>query len=170
MEKLKGGRTIGVSPDRPQVSLYADPARIRVGAPGTMVGNVALGAVLNDCAKTRNGVPEPVWAKVLFREAGNKLYLLLAPEKEQGPDIYELKWEGRSRTPVIRGLKLLFEAAQITLQPDLWYDLEPRLVEAEGRRSADRRCGPALGSPRQRQGITQATKTGAGGNAPGAFS
>lgn len=132
MEKLTGGKIIGVDPNRPHVSIYADPARVRVGAPAAIYGNVALGALIDECSRLREGIPKPAYAKAVFREVGGKLHLLLAPEKEAGPDVYEIKWDSRYSVPVVRGLKLLFEAAKLNLQADLWYDMAPRMVEDEG--------------------------------------
>ncbi|MFZ5815787.1 MAG: hypothetical protein ACOY93_10860 [Bacillota bacterium] len=51
--------------------------------------------------------------------------------KEEGPDVYELKFESTTRAPTIRGLKPLFEEARITLQDDLWYEGETEIVEDE---------------------------------------
>jgi hypothetical protein len=129
IKKLGQGKTIGVNQERLKYPKYADSARLRAGTPGTILGNVAMGRQVAECAKLRLGNPAPGMVKVVFREVEGVLYLLVVPATETGPDVYDLKYEGKSKTPVVRGLKLLFEEAKIKLRGDLWYDMASELVD-----------------------------------------
>lgn len=127
--KLTGGTLIGVKPDRAELPIYADKPRIRVGAPGTIFANAGMAAQFAFCTRTQLQVPETAYAKVVFKEVGEKLYFLVAPAKEPGADVYELKYGSKSRAPIIRMLKPLFEEMTITLRPDTWYDMESKIVQ-----------------------------------------
>lgn len=131
IEKLTGGTLIGVKPDRIEVPIYGDKPRLRVGSPGTIFGNVGVGAQFSFCAKVELQTPETGYVKVVFRNIGEKLYLLMAPAKAAGPDVYEWKYESKSPAPTIRMLKPLFEEMQITLRPDVWYVMETKVVQDE---------------------------------------
>ncbi len=128
IRELTEGRIIGIDPERLQLPLYADPPRIRVGAPGTIVGNVGLYVMLTDVFKRQTGKTEPTLATVVFREVNKEIFLLVAPAEVSGPNVYELKFESNTKAPTIRGLKPLFEAAKIILRDDVWYDLKTEMV------------------------------------------
>jgi hypothetical protein len=129
IKKLGQGKTIGVDQERLMYPKYADSPRLRAGTPASVVGNVAMGLQMAECSKLRLGNPVPTLVKVVFREIEGVLYLLLIPVNEAGPDVYDLKYTNKSKVPVVRGLKLLFEKAKITLRGDLWYDMSSELVE-----------------------------------------
>lgn len=131
IRKLTGGKVIGVDQDELQVPLYADDPKMKVGTPGTIVGNVGLFVQMNDCSKRQFGLPEPTHAKVIFRQIGTEVYLVMGVARSTGPDVYEIKWESTTKAPTIRGLKRLFEQAGITLRSDLWYEIETEIVEDE---------------------------------------
>jgi hypothetical protein len=131
IEKLTGGTVIGVKPDRTEMPIYGDKARIRVGSPGTVFANVAMDAQFGICTRTELKVPETAYATVVFRQVGDKLYLIIAPAKGPGTNVYEVKYEGKSRALVIRMLKPLFEEMKITLRPDIWYDMPAKIVQDE---------------------------------------
>lgn len=130
-KRLTGGKVIGTNPERLQVPLYADKPKIRVGAPGTLFGNVGLFVQLNECSKMAFGIPEPTLAKVVFRMIDSQIFLLIGCTTSPGPDVYELKFESGTKAPTIRGLKLLFDEAQIALRSDLWYESETEIVQDE---------------------------------------
>lgn len=131
IEKLTGGTVIGVDPNRLALPLYGDKPGFRVGTPGTIFGNVGMGAQFAFCARAELQTPEAMYAKVVFRHIGEKLYLLVAPAKTSGADVYELKYDSKSPAPIIRQLKALFEEAKITLRPDIWYVMETKVVQDE---------------------------------------
>jgi len=131
IRRLAGGTLIGTDPNRLPLPLYAKEPTVRVGSPGTLQGTVGTYVLLSECARRQTGLPEPTLVKVLFRETGGAVYLLLAPATAPGPDIYPLKFATGTRAPVVRKLKPLFEAAKIALRPDLWYAGPAELVQDE---------------------------------------
>lgn len=73
---------------------------------------------------------------------GCKVYILLAPVKEDGDDVYTLRFpKNASNAPAVSRLKPLFEEAGITLRPDVWYDLESTLVEDEAEKTGEEAGG-----------------------------
>ncbi|MFZ5825528.1 MAG: hypothetical protein ACOY94_14605 [Bacillota bacterium] len=132
IRKLTGGKVIGTNPERLQIPLYADQPKVRVGSPGTLFGNVGLYVQINECSKLQFGVPEPTLVRVVFREIDSQVYLVITGARAPGPDVYELKFEsGTTKAPTVRGLKLLFEEARVSLRTDLWYECETEIVEDE---------------------------------------
>lgn len=131
IRKLTGGKVIGTNPDGLQIPLRADRPKVRVGSPGSLFGNVGLYVQMSECSKLQFGMPEPTMVKVVFREIESQVYLLLGCARAPGPDVYELKFEQSGKAPNIRGLKLLFQEAQIILRTDLWYERETEIVEDE---------------------------------------
>jgi hypothetical protein len=131
VRKLTGGKVVGVNPDRLQIPLYADAPKVRVGAPGTLFGNVGFFVQVNECSKRQFGIPEPTLVKVIFREIDTEVFLVIGIARAAGPDVYDLKFESGTKAPTVRGLKLLFEAAGIALRGDLWYEIETEIVEDE---------------------------------------
>lgn len=131
IRQLTGGKVVGTNPDRLQVPLYASDPKVRVGTPGTLIGNVGLYVQMSECSKLEFGVPEPTMVKVVFREIDSQVYLLLGCARTPGLDVYDLKFEQGNKAPTIRGLKPLFEEAKITLRTDLWYERETEIVHDE---------------------------------------
>ncbi|MDF2627746.1 MAG: hypothetical protein K0R39_1577 [Symbiobacteriaceae bacterium] len=82
-------------------------------------------------------MPDPTWVRVTFRDAGDETLLVMEPvlppadPLQREPDTYPLKWSAH-RAPIVRRLKLLFEAAQFELRPDVWYQMPTEVGEDEG--------------------------------------
>lgn len=131
IKKLSGGKVVGTKPDRLQLPLRADDPKARVGAPGTVFGNVGFYVQINECAKLESGTPEPTLVKVVFLEVDSQFYLVFSPAKAPGPDVYEMKFEQGSKSPTIRGLKALFDDAGVTLRTDIWYEGQTEIVQNE---------------------------------------
>lgn len=131
IKRLTGGTVIGTNPDRLQIPLRAEKPKIRVGTPGNLFGNVGLYVQVCECSKRQFGVPEPTMVRVVFRDVDSQVYLLLGCARAPGPDVYELRFEQGTKAPNIRGLKPLFEEAQISLRTDLWYECETEIVHDE---------------------------------------
>lgn len=91
--KLKGGKVIGINPDQLQIPLYADDPKMKVGTPGTIFGNVGLFVQMNECSKRQFGIPEPTLVKVIFRQIGTEVFLVMGIARSTGADVYEIKWE-----------------------------------------------------------------------------
>jgi hypothetical protein len=122
---------IGVNPERLPTPLYGDDAKLRVGSPGTLLGNVATYVMLNECFRRQYGKVEPVLARVMIREIDGQVYLVVAPAEKEGKDVYPIKFDSSTKAPTVRGLKLLFAEAAISLRSELWYEMPAEIVQDE---------------------------------------
>lgn len=129
---LKGGKIFNVNPDMLQFPLYSDRPKAWVQAPGTILGNVAMGVLLWKVAEERLKTPEPTWVKVILREIDGEMLFVITPvpappdPAKPGPDLYQLKTQAsvKANAPVIRGLKRLFLAARLDMRPETSYEVE----------------------------------------------
>jgi hypothetical protein len=138
IRKFTGGKIIGTKSDRLQFPLYADDPSARFQAPGTLSGNVGLGVLMSEASKRQTGEPKPLEAKVVLREQGAELHLMISfppratkaegAQSTKDPDIHPIYYTGNARAPVIRGLKRLFADAGVAIMRDLWYIMVPELV------------------------------------------
>ena len=132
MKRLTGGKMIGVNPQDTSLPLYGEEAKWRIEAPGTVQGNAASHVHLVELSKRLLGFPEPTLVKVMVRDLGTAVYLLMAPVKEEGPDVYELKNAvTRGKQPVVRKLKRLFKEAKLSLRGDAYYEVKVEVAEDE---------------------------------------
>lgn len=131
IERLEGGTVLQVKQGRIPMNIYADDPQIRAGTPGTLLGNVGLGAQINEVSKLQLGTPEAVLAKVIFRQIGQEMFLVIGVASKPGPDVYELRFDTTSKAPIIRGLKLLFKDSEITMRKDRWYEMPTKIVQDE---------------------------------------
>ncbi|HYF94529.1 MAG TPA: hypothetical protein VD969_20110 [Symbiobacteriaceae bacterium] len=135
MRKLTGGKIHTVNPERVQFPLYGDLPKIRVGAPGTLFGNAAVGVQIMECGKQQLSMPETNWVKIVFREVTAEFLLVISAVKPPSdtkvrePDTYPVKYHHEVKAPTIRGLKLLFESARIELRDDVWYEMPTEIGE-----------------------------------------
>ncbi|MDF2627707.1 MAG: hypothetical protein K0R39_1538 [Symbiobacteriaceae bacterium] len=134
---LKGARQVSVTPERLQLPKYGDKPGWRGEKPGTIWGNTGAGVQVKEASKSRLGSPDPTWAHVTFRfPTPNETLLVVAPVHppvdplKPEPNTYRIGWSDGA--PIIRGLKLLAEAAQIVFRPDVWYEMSTELGEDEG--------------------------------------
>lgn len=137
IRKLVGGKTIGVKTDRLPTNMYADDPAVRFRGPGTWHGNAGASVLFSEAARKQVGEPKPAEAKVVIREVGGEVYILVAfpprtAKAENAPkdlDIYRVGYTYKTKAPIIRGLKRLLKDAGVSILPDLWYIMTPELVQ-----------------------------------------
>lgn len=130
-EVLSGGRMIGVNPNRLKLGPNAQDPKWRMEVPGTLEGNVATFAQLDEVFRKAHNRVEPTLVKIKVRALETGTYIVVAPvpaKIEGDEDIYEIKHGNHTDSPRITGLKPLLAEAQIPLRADVYYEMTPKVM------------------------------------------